>query len=182
MKPAELKQEYIRLRAEGRSYSYISQQLHISKSTCTAWEKELGVDIAQLKKEELNTLYECFHMKKEARIKQLGGTLEKIEEAIQSTDFSEIPPEKLLELNLKYKEALHKEYTGTTESIDFNSLAPKDIITALSDLLNRVRSGEVSTEQANKESAILSNLLKAYETAEVKEKLDQLEALLRGNG
>ena len=43
MKPAELKKEYIRLRAEGKSYSYICEQLHISKSTCTKWERGLAV-------------------------------------------------------------------------------------------------------------------------------------------
>ena len=53
MKPAELKQEYIKLRAEGRAYSYIADKLHISKSTCTKWEKELEADIAQANRESL---------------------------------------------------------------------------------------------------------------------------------
>ena len=38
MKPQEVKQEYIKLRAEGKSYSFIADKLHISKSTCTKWE------------------------------------------------------------------------------------------------------------------------------------------------
>ena len=75
MKPAELKQEYTRLRAEGRSYSYITQELHINKSTYTKLEQELRATIAQLKKEELNTLYEAYAMKKEGRTKLLGETL-----------------------------------------------------------------------------------------------------------
>ena len=45
MKPAELKKEYVRLRAEGKSYSLICEQLHISKSTCTNWEKALAAEI-----------------------------------------------------------------------------------------------------------------------------------------
>ena len=64
------------MRAEGQSFSDIAQQLHISKSTCSTWERELEAEIAQLKKEELNALYESYHMKKEARIKQLGETPE----------------------------------------------------------------------------------------------------------
>ncbi|MBQ2350502.1 MAG: hypothetical protein II393_04505 [Cytophagales bacterium] len=75
MKPAELKREYTRLRAEGRSYSYITQELHINKSTYTKLEQELRATIAQLKKEELNTLYEAYAMKKEGRTKLLGETL-----------------------------------------------------------------------------------------------------------
>lgn len=181
MKPSELKQEYIRLRAEGRSYSYITQELHISKSTCTKWEKELGADIAQLKREELNTLYEEYAMKKEGRIRQLGDTLARIEDALQATDLAAVPPEKLLDFKLKYMEALQKEYVGTEPAFKLgDTIDAKDIVIALGDLLNRVRAGEVTTEQASRESLILSNLLKAYDTVEVKTKLDALEALVGG--
>lgn len=180
MKPQELKQEYIRLRAEGRSYSYIAQELHISKSTCTKWEQTLGEDIAQLKKEQLNTLYEEYSMKKEGRIRQLGDTLARIEEALQATDLTEVPPEKLLDLKLKYREALQKEYITTQPAFKLkDSINPRDIVTALGDLLDRVRAGEISNEQANRESLILSNLLRAYEQVEIKTKLDELEAIIK---
>ncbi len=179
MKTNEQKQEYIRLRAEGRSYSYIAEALHISKSTCTKWEKSLASDIAALKAEELNALYDTYHMKKEARIHQLGGTLQKIEDALTSADLSAMPPEKLLEYKLKYAEALNKEYISTAPAYKITSTATPDmIVEALADLLNRVRAGEVSAEQANKESSILSNLLKAYDTVEVKAKIEALEKLL----
>ena len=90
MKPRELKQEYIRLRAEGRAYSYIADKLHISKSTCTKWEKELEAEIAQIKREELNTLYDTYYMRKEDRIKKIGDTLEKVETALETTDLQEV--------------------------------------------------------------------------------------------
>ena len=180
MKPQELKQEFIRLRAEGRSYSYIAQELHISKSTCTKWEQMLEADIAQLKREELNTLYEEYAMKKEGRIRQLGDTLARIEDALQATDLAEVPPEKLLDLKLKYREALQKEYIATDPAFKLkDSLDPSDIVKALGDLLDRVRAGEVSNEQANRESVILSNLLRAYEQVEIKAKLDELEAIVK---
>ena len=56
----------------------------------------------------------------------------------------------------------------------------KSILAAFADLLNRVRAGEVSTEQTQKESGILTQLLKAYDTVEVKAKLDELEAIIGG--
>jgi len=181
LKPAELKQEYIKLRAEGRAYSYIADKLHISKSTCTKWEKELEADIAQLKREELNTLYDAYHMKKEARIKKLGDTLEKVETALDATDLQEVAPEKLLDFKLKYTDALQKEYVGTEPAFKFSSnIDATEIVTTLGDLLNRVRAGEVTTEQASRESLILSNLLRAYETVEVKAKLEKLEAIVGG--
>ena len=179
MKPQEVKQEYIKLRAEGKSYSFIADKLHISKSTCTKWEVQLAEEIAQLKKEELNTLYDSYHMKKEARIRQLGDTLGRVEDALAKVDLTEVAPEKLLDFKLKYTEALQKEYVGTNPAFKLkDSIDPKDIVTALADLLDRVRAGEVTTEQANRESLILSNLLKAYETVEVKAKLDEIETII----
>lgn len=181
MKPSKLKQEYIRLRAEGKSYSYIADKLHISKSTCSKWETQLEADIAQLKREELNSLYEAYSMKKEARIRKLGNTLDRVEDALDAVDLKEVAPEKLLDFKLKYTEALHKEYTGTEPAFKLgDDMKPEDIVKALGDLLNRVRAGEVTQEQANRESLVLSNLLKAYEQVELKAKLDELEAVVGG--
>lgn len=179
MKPAELKQEYVRLRAEGRSYSYIADKLHISKSTCTAWEKELGAEIAQLKKEELSSLYDAYSMTKEARIKKLGDTLDRVEEALDAVDLKEVAPEKLLDYQLKYREALQKEYVSTEPAFRaVDQIGARDIVTALGDLLNRLRAGDVTPEQATRESLVLSNLLKAYETVEVKAELERIKSVI----
>ena len=180
MKPAELKKEYIRLRAEGKSYSVIAEQLHISKSTCTKWEKDLAEQIDELKRAELTELCESYGMTKEARIKKLGDTLEKINEALAKTDFSTVDPAKLLDFKLKYTEALKGEYVGQKKAIEPESLEARDIVEALADLLNRTRAGDITTDQAQRESLILSNLLKAYDTTEVKAKLDELEAIVGG--
>ena len=181
MKPQEIKKEYVRLRAEGKSYSVIAEQLHISKSTCTKWERELSAQINELKRAEFQELFESYGMTKEARIKKLGDTLEKIEDAIAKADFSTVDPAKLLDFKLKYTEALKGEYIGTKPAVELGAnINAQDIVTALGDLLNRVRSGEVTDEQASRESAVLANLLKAYDTVEVKAKLDELEAIIGG--
>lgn len=182
MKPQEQKTEFIRLRAEGRSYSYIADTLHISKSTCSSWEKELQDAIVELKQEQLNELYNSYAMTKEARVKKLGETLNGINEALEAVDLSEIPAEKLLDFKLKYTEALKGEYTGSGKAYQLNkgNIEAKDIVQAYGDLLARVQAGEISTEQASRESAVLANLLKAYDLVEVKAKLDALEAIVGG--
>ena len=180
MKPIELKQEYIRLRAEGKSYSYIADQLHISKSTCTKWERDLATEIDELKRAELAELYESYSMTKQARIKRLGDTLEKINTALEQADFSEVDPAKLLDFKLKYTEALKGEYVGQKKAIEPESIEAKDIVEAFADLLDRTRAGDITADQAQRESLILSNLLKAYETTEIKAKLDKLEAIVGG--
>lgn len=179
MKPQETKTEFIRLRAEGRSYAYIAEQLHISKSTCTEWERELKSQIAELKQDQLTELYSSYYMTKEARIKKLGDTLESINTALEGADLTQLPPEKLLDFKLKYTEALKEEYTGTAQPFTFSgTIEPKDIVAALGDLLDRVRAGEVTAEQASRESGVIANLLKAYDLVEIKSKLDALDAII----
>lgn len=181
MKPQEQKTEFIRMRAEGKSYAKIAAALHISKSTCTAWERELIDRITELKQEQLNELYSSYYMTKEARIRKLGDTLEGINTALDGVDLSEVPPEKLLDFKLKYTEALKGEYTGGGNPYQFSAdIKPQEILTALGDLLNRIRAGEVTAEQASRESLVIGNLLKAYDTVEVKAKLDALEAIVGG--
>lgn len=168
MKQTELKQEYIRLRAEGKSYSFIAETLHISKSTCSKWERNLAAEIDDLKRAELAELYESYSMTKQARIKRLGDTLEKINQALEQADFSDIDPAKLLDFKLKYTEALKGEYVGSKPAIEPEGIEAKDITAAMVDLLNRVRNGDISQEQVQRESLVLSNLLKAYDTTHVR--------------
>lgn len=184
MKPAEVKNEFIRLRAAGRSYSFIEKALHIGKGTCSAWEKELEAAISDLKREQLEELYSAYFMTKEARIKRLGETLNSLDDTLKGVDLSKIPPEKLLEYKLKYTEALKNEYTGGGRPYQMNTekTDPKDIVKALSNLLERVRAGEITTDQATKESAVITSLLRAYDTVEIKEKLTALENLLESRG
>lgn len=41
-----------------------------------------------------------------------------------------------------------------------------------------MRAGEVTSEQANRESSVLNAIMKAYEVGEMKDKLEALEAVL----
>ena len=178
MKPVEMKQRFIELRAEGKSYQAIRDELGIAVGTCSAWEHELASEIAMMKRESLNALYNAYHMTKEARIKKLGGTLNNIDTALEGADLTELTPDKLLDYKLRYSDALRKEYTPQSqpiEKVDANS-----IVDAMGDLLDRVRAGDITPEQATKESTILTNLLKAYDTVELKKRVDELEAIVGG--
>lgn len=177
MKPQEAKEQYILLRAEGKSQNAIAQELHISKSTCSTWEKEFEQDIAEKKAEQLEQLYDSYYMKKEARIKRLGGTLNRIEDALSAADLSQMPPKELLDYKLKYTAALKEEYIVTAAALP-TTLTPDALLICLQDLLTRVRAGEVSAEQANKEASIISSALRAYEQAQLKTKLEALETAI----
>lgn len=179
MKSQETKNAFIKLRAEGRSYRSIAGELGICKTTCSAWEAELKDAIAEQRQERLQELYTAYAMTKEARIKQLGDALGKIDSALAGADLDSMPPEKLLDYKLKYTAALKDEYTGITSPYRISeSREPQEIVAALEDLLYRVRAGEVSTDQANKESNTIAALLKAYDIVEVKAKVEALEAII----
>ena len=181
MKPQEEKAEFIKLRAEGKSYSFIAETLHISKSTCTSWERELKDQIAQLKREHLNELYDSYYMTREARIMKLGDTLVNINAALDKTDLSSVSPEKLLDFKLKFTEALKAEYIDTNPPQRLGThFKAQDILKVLGNLLDRIRAGEISMEQAGRESLVIGNLLKAYDTVELQNKLQTLEAIIGG--
>lgn len=182
MKPNEQKEQFILKRAEGKSYSTIAKEIGISKSTCTEWERELKAQIAEKKAEQLEALYDDYFVTKEARIKKLGESLAKIEEALGKVDLAVESPAKLLELKLKYQEALQAEHIplGEGEPLPANA-TPKDLYKALVDLANRIRAGEVSKEQAQQEEGIILTLLKAYDSVETQKRLESIEAMIAGS-
>lgn len=179
MKPAEMKSEYVRLRAEGKSYGAIAETLHISKTTCSAWEQELRSQIGEMKKAELIALSESYGMSKKARIDSLGKILRKIDAAIDAADFSDVEPTKLLDFKLKYTEALKGETAGLLPvAFPVEGMDAQHVLAALADLYSRVRTGEATYEQAQKESAVLAQLLKAEDALELSKRLEALENIL----
>ena len=179
MKPQSEKDKFILLRAEGKSFSAIAQELHISKSTCSEWEQELKEKIAELKADRMNELYEKYYMTRKARIEQTGTTLAKISQALEQADLTEADPVKLLELKLRYLSALKDEYIDTGRTYNMGKdIEPQQVIDAMGKLLNDVAEGSVTPEQASKENYMLTGMLRAMEAHELKQRLDALETIL----
>lgn len=166
-KSTETKNVFIELRAAGESYASIARTLHISKSTCSAWETELSAQIALRKQDMLNDLYTAYGMVKAARIKRLGDTLNQIDGALRKVDLSTIAPEKLLAYKLKYAEALKNEYTGAIEALPTSNErgSTYNVYYACADLFDRVRNGEITQQQAKIELASISAMQRAHDGA-----------------
>lgn len=180
MKTLEDREQFIKLRAEGRSYAYIMKELGIAKATCSNWENEYKEQINELKADRMRELYNSYYMTKEARIKRLGETLNKINETLEHIDFESIQPDKLLDYKLKYTDALKDEYIEPMPEQEAfkKDFTAKDILNSIGDLLTRLKNGTVSPEQAGKESMILANLLKAFENVELADKIRVLEGVI----
>ena len=115
MKDRETQLAFIQARAEGKSYSVIAKELKISKATCTSWERTLRGEIDELEQEQIDELYTAYSMKREARIKTLGETVQSIDTALEGKDLSELPADRLLDLKLRYTKELKAEYTEPVE-------------------------------------------------------------------
>ena len=160
MKTTDKKLEFIRLRAEGKSYRAIEQEIGVSRTTCGEWEKELSADIARLKQESLEEVYAQYGMAREARIRRIGDTLRRLDEALADVDLSSMPPEKLLDFKLKYSAALRDEYTATASTEATGAAA--DTLEAIQGLYRRIATGETTTEQAKTELNILDHMVDGY--------------------
>ena len=181
MKPQEMKLNFVHMRAEGKSYSAIAAALHISKATCTAWERELKEEIGRLQQEKLNELYTSYGMEKEARIRRIGDTLRRIDAALEEMDLSALPPDKLLDYKLRYAQALRDEFTGLTPPPAFGEGGtPEELKAAFTDIYERVRRGDITPEQAGQELKVLASILQAYQNTEAKERIDAMETIIRG--
>jgi transcriptional regulator with XRE-family HTH domain len=184
----ELKAKFIELRAKGWSYRKLARRLKVSKSTLSNWSIELEEEIASLKAMELEALAEQFYLLKEGRIRLLGGILKRIQKEVLSRDLSGVPTDRLLELLLRYQEALQEEYVEPKplsgqemEALRDNpgtDLDSKAIADELGSLLRRYKGGLLDVQEAGRELALLMALLKAREQAVMEERLERLEAVM----
>lgn len=173
--------EFIILRAQGLSYDKIAKKLKIGRATCSNWDTKYTREIADRKAEELNALYEEYFMGHKARIKRLGGICNKLDEEIAKRDFSELSLDKLLDLRLKYGEALKQEHTGESGGALPADATPAQILQSFVLIYNRTRAGEITDAQARQEIAMLAGCLKAIDAGETQKRIEELETILIQN-
>jgi hypothetical protein len=106
---AELKERFIMLRAEGRSFANISDILGVSKPTLVAWARELEMEITNAKSLRLDELFETYYVGKLKRIEAFGKRLEAILTELDTRDLKDVPTPMLLSMALKYGERLAGE-------------------------------------------------------------------------
>lgn len=172
----EQKHRFIELRAAGNSYASICAAMGIGKSTCISWNRELEAEIMQAKAEQLEALQKAYGMAKEARIKRLGTSLAKIEDALEKVDLATADPVRLLEMKLKYAEALKEEYVAPP-TMPAPISTSEDCQKQLAQLLSRVQNGELTDQQAAKELAIIAKIHDTFITSKLKDQLDALTAM-----
>ncbi len=112
-------------------------------------------------------MYEQFFLTKEHRIKEISVQLAAIQKELSDRDLSEIPTEKLLDLNLRCLERAEKEYQEPKFQLRDNrtktKLDSQGIAFELYDVLLRFRAGGIDAVTASREHSILMAMLKSEE-------------------
>ncbi|HYA60484.1 MAG TPA: transposase family protein [Candidatus Acidoferrum sp.] len=117
MKDQETKERFMVLRAKGKSFSSIAQELNVSKQTLINWARDLRGEIDNLESIEVEALREKYSLTTQKRLEFLGENLNKIKSELESRDLSEIPTDRLLTMYFNCLKQLQAEL----RPLDFKS-------------------------------------------------------------
>jgi DNA-binding CsgD family transcriptional regulator len=127
-KDLAFKEEFIRLRAEGKSFSKIADQLEVSRPTLIKWSGELQSQISAARYAQLEALAEEYGLLKEARVKAFGQLLEKLTTELSKRELAEVPTFQLLKMILDVSSRVRGEFSSVTHSeggmADLNLFCP----------------------------------------------------------
>jgi transposase len=110
MKDNETKLACFELRAQGKSLTSIADAVCVRRQTVANWLNEHVEEVENLKELALDELRETCRMTKQTRIERLSARLEQITAELETRDFSDVPTVKLVELELKTRAELAKEF------------------------------------------------------------------------
>lgn len=114
MKDNLQKGRFIELRAQGKSFSAIAEEIDVSKPTLIAWSRELGEHIQNLKAINDETLMEKYRLTKEREIKTLSHQLDAVEKELANRSLADLPTEKLYGVLFKLMDEARREHKPLT--------------------------------------------------------------------
>ena len=148
MKSTDLKFRFVELRATNMSLSAIANELHISRSTCTKWDKDLKEQVNEQKAVKKETLVNLYEMDRQHRIDRLCHVLQRLDAVIDNMDLSMMSPDNLLKMKLRYEAELAKELLIPHPVTDvISSMNDEAALKRLTQLLAQYESGKMSKEQ-----------------------------------
>jgi transcriptional regulator with XRE-family HTH domain len=110
MKGAQTIQKFLVLRAQGKSFRTIEQEIGTSRGTLAKWEQDYSEELKNLKAIERDAMREKFLLTNQAQLELLGTQFTRLKEELERRDLSDIPTPKLFELVLKYSTRLTEDF------------------------------------------------------------------------
>lgn len=201
-------EKFMELRAKGKSFNQIAQQLKVGKQTLIDWNKEFKEEVANRKAVEIEALQEKYFLTVQKSIEFYGSKIQRLENELKHRELLEVPTEKLFELLLKYRAALKdlsmepifltekeaKESQNEQRLLrtileplqDRNesrekagTLKSQDFALMLVKTYELYKSGSISEKTAQQEAYLLNSIIKSIEAKEFEERLERIEGVLK---
>ncbi|MDO6848754.1 hypothetical protein Q4S57_12405 [Priestia megaterium] len=201
-------EKFMELRAKGKSFNQIAQQLKVGKQTLIDWNKEFKEEVANRKAVEIEALQEKYFLTVQKSIEFYGSKIQRLENELKHRELLEVPTEKLFELLLKYRAALKdlsmepifltekeaKESQNEQRLLrtileplqDRNesgekagTLKSQDFALMLVKTYELYKSGSINEKTAQQEAYLLNSIIKSIEAKEFEERLERIEGVLK---
>ncbi|MGU3394060.1 hypothetical protein ACNHOZ_07890 [Priestia sp. D51] len=201
-------EKLMELRAKGKSFNQIAQQLKVGKQTLIDWNKEFKEEVANRKAVEIEALQEKYFLTVQKSIEFYGSKIQRLENELKHRELLEVPTEKLFELLLKYRAALKdlsmepifltekeaKESQNEQRLLrtileplqDRNesgekagTLKSQDFALMLVKTYELYKSGSINEKTAQQEAYLLNSIIKSIEAKEFEERLERIEGVLK---
>lgn len=163
MKQPEKIDQFIILKAQGKSLASIAAALQISKSTAFDWSKQHAEAIKDAQRQRAEELQDLYHREQDEHRQRLKDTLQRIDKALEAKDLEEIPPAQLLRLKLEYLDRLKAEPPEMIPASDFVEYNAAELLQALANILEAIQAGTITAEQSRSALATLEALRKGME-------------------
>lgn len=163
MKKAEQIDQFIILRAQGKSLAAIASELNINKSTAFQWSKEQAAAIREAQQQRAAELVSLYHKEKEEHRQHLKAIMQKIDKALDSKDLDTIPAEKLLKLKLDCLDRLQAEPPEVIPALDFYKYDSSELLQALATITDGIQAGTMPPQQSRAALAALELIRKGME-------------------
>ena len=117
MKDQQTQQQFVQLRATGRSFAAIASELSVSKPTLVAWSRKFRFEIQNLRAIESEALAERFLASREAQAQHLADQLRAVESELATRSLADLSTQRLFGL----ADALRRQLRGTFGSPQFTT-------------------------------------------------------------
>jgi orotate phosphoribosyltransferase-like protein len=128
MKDTDTRNQFIELRAKGKSYAKISTELGVSKPTLLRWSAELSKEISEAKILEVDGIIEEFALTKLSRIRAIARHLVNVESELSKRDLCQVKTEKLVELALHLGKNLDEEIVAICRTFEVGTIQIPSIL------------------------------------------------------
>ena len=104
---ADKQQEFIELRAKGNSFDRIANRLSVSKGTLITWSRTYQQEVGNMMSLEREAMAEQYKITRAHQLGLYGEQLGKVREEVKKRDLSDVPTEKLVNMEIKLLEAIN---------------------------------------------------------------------------